>query len=197
MNTQKPDLLDLWNTMEINAAVLPMVQKTAKMVAAGRSRYQTVSKIAAEAIPDGSYCPWYVIGLLHLMECGLNWTKHLHNGDPLTARTTHVPAGRPKKGNPPFTWEQSAIDAIRMQDLNNATYDWASIPFTLQKLEEYNGLGYRRLNIYSPYIWSMTNHYSRGKYVADGHFDPAAVSTQVGCAPVLEVLLEQFNDVDI
>lgn len=181
--------------MQINPAQNLLVEKTARSVAAGRSRYEAVSKIAAEAIPNGSYCPWYVIGTIHLLECGLSWTKHLHNGDPLTSRTTHVPAGRPRKGNPPFTWEQSAIDAVRMQDLNNASYDWASIPFTLQKLEEYNGTGYRRLGIYSPYLWSMTNHYTRGKYVVDGHFDPAAVSTQVGAAPIIKIILQRYNEV--
>ena len=59
--------------------------------------------------------PWYVVGLIHTMESSGNFAAHLHNGDPLSARTTHVPAGRPKAGAPPFTWEESATDALTMQ----------------------------------------------------------------------------------
>jgi lysozyme family protein len=32
----------------------------------------------------------------------------------------------------------------------------------------------------SPYLWSFSNHYTKGKYVADGHFDSNAVSQQCG-----------------
>jgi hypothetical protein len=40
----------------------------------------------------------------------------------------------------------------------------------------------------SPYLWSMTNHYIRGKYVSDGRFDPVAVSAQAGVASILKIL---------
>jgi peptidoglycan hydrolase-like protein with peptidoglycan-binding domain len=43
----------------------------------------------------------------------------------------------------------------------------------------------------SPYLWSFSNHYTRGKYVADGRFSPTAVSQQVGAA----VLLKQLSGV--
>jgi hypothetical protein len=35
--------------------------------------------------------PWPFVGLIHAMECGFNFYGHLHNGDPPTARTVHVP----------------------------------------------------------------------------------------------------------
>ena len=189
MSTQAPDHLQLWNTMTINDPTY--VQNIAKAIGLNKQRYEEVSETAAEAIPNGSYCPWYVIGLIHLMECSLSFTKHLHNGDPLSARTVHVPVGRPKKGSPPFTWHQSATDAIRMLDFNNAEFrtKWEYIPFVLQKLEEYNGLGYRNKGIYSPYLWAGTNHYTKGKYVADGKWDPNAISKQTGVAPILSRLL--------
>ena len=50
---------------------------------------------------------------------------HFHNGDPLTDRTKRVPAGRPKEGDPPFTWEQSAEDAIRSTKLDSVPV-WTS-----------------------------------------------------------------------
>jgi lysozyme family protein len=186
--TKNPNLLELFMKMEITADPLA-VKYLATSIATWRPKYEEVSMTAAAAIPNGSHCPWYVIGLIHLMECSLSWSKHLHNGDPLTDRTTHVPAGRPRKGNPPFTWHQSAVDAIRMLDFNNASYDWTSIPFILQKLEGYNGLGYRSKGIYSPYLWAGTNHYTAGKYAADGKYDPKLVSKQIGVAPILSRLL--------
>ena len=40
----------------------------------------------------------------------------------------------------------------------------------------------------SPYLWSFSNHYARGKYVADGHFSATAVSQQCGAALLLKRL---------
>jgi len=156
------------------------VDRLAARIVANRARYQKVAKALG--------MPWYVVGIIHSLEAGGDFTRHLHNGDPLSARTTHVPAGRPKTGKPPFTWEQSAIDALRGQGLA-AWKDW-SVPGTLYQLERYNGFGYRdrHPNVPSPYLWSYSNHYTRGKYVADGRFSPTAVSQQVGAAPLLKRL---------
>ena len=146
------------------------VNQLVTRINASRPRYQKVGKALG--------IPWYVVGIIHSLEASGNFTRHLHNGDPLTARTTHVPAGRPKTGKPPFTWEQSAIDALRGQ--GSPTWkDW-SVPGTLFELEGYNGFGYRdhHPNVPSPYLWSFSNHYTRGKYVADGRFSPTAVSQQ-------------------
>src|SRR5439155_371250 len=131
-----------------------------------------------------------VVAVIHSMEAGGDFTRHLHNGDPLTARTTHVPAGRPRTGKPPFTWEASAIDALTYQGFGNWK-DW-SVPGTLYKLEGYNGFGYRdhHPQVLSPYLWSFSNHYARGKYVADGRFSQTAVSQQCGAAVLLKRLQE-------
>lgn len=132
--------------------------------------------------------PWHVIGIIHTMECSGRFDRHLHNGDPLTARTTRVPAGRPHQGEPPFTWEQSAADALAMKKLGPGT-DW-SLPGTLYQFERYNGFGYRRYHpeVPSPYLWSFSNHYTRGKYVADGTWSATAVSKQCGAAVMLKEL---------
>jgi lysozyme family protein len=134
--------------------------------------------------------PWYVVGLIHVMESSMSFTTHLHNGDPLTARTTHVPAGRPKAGRPPFTWEASAIDALTLRGFEKWA-DW-SVPGILYQLEGYNGWGYHdhHPDVPTPYLWAATNQYSRGKYVADGRFSPTAVSAQCGAAAILKRLVE-------
>lgn len=131
--------------------------------------------------------PWAFVGVIHGMECGFNFAGHLHNGDKLTARTVNVPKGYPKVGDPPFTWLQSALDALRLKKLDQVT-DW-SLPHMLYLLEGYNGFGYRRRGLPTPYLWSFSNVYEKGKFVADGKFDPEAVSKQCGAALMLKAVL--------
>jgi lysozyme family protein len=133
--------------------------------------------------------PWLFIGVVHGMECGFNFGTHLHNGDPLGARTVHVPSGRPQVGQPPFTWAESARDALQLKKLHLVT-DW-SLPRLLYLLEAYNGFGYRSRGVPSPYLWSFSNLYRAGKFVADGAFDPNAVSKQCGAAVMLRVMQER------
>jgi lysozyme family protein len=132
---------------------------------------------------------WKFIGIIHSMECNCRFDEHLHNGDPLTARTIHEPAGHPLLGNPPFTWKDSAVDALHLEGFKAAD-DW-TIEGILFHLEAYNGWGYRNNHgINSPYLWAGSNQYTSGKYVSDGHFDPHAVSKQIGGALLLKYLIQ-------
>jgi len=133
--------------------------------------------------------PWHFIGIIHAMECSGRFDRHLHNGDPLTGRTTRVPAGRPPEGEPPFTWEQSAADILALKKLDQET-DW-SLPAMLYQFERYNGFGYRLYHpeVRSPYLWSFSNHYTSGKYVGDGEWSPTTVSGQCGAAVLLKELM--------
>jgi len=177
-DTRKPDFQKLWDTMVIKPEKMPEVQFMAAKIVKNKARYEAVSKVTG--------VPWIVIGCIHKQESNCDFGTHLHNGDPLTARTVQVPAGRPVNGKPPFTWEESAIDALGY-DGATGIKDW-SIVATLNFLHRYNGLGYLNKGIYSPYLWSYTNHYVSGKYVRDGVYDPKAVSGQCGVAPLLKVL---------
>lgn len=172
----------LYKSCLVRPARKTLIDQIARGLAANRARYEKVAKAVG--------MPWYVVAVIHSMEAGGDFTRHLHNGDPLTARTVHVPAGRPKTGKPPFTWEQSAIDALTYQGFGKWK-DW-SVPGTLYKLEGYNGFGYRdhHPQCLSPYLWSFSNHYTRGKYVADGRFSASAVSQQCGAAVLLRRLQE-------
>ncbi|PTX92110.1 hypothetical protein DB346_24490 [Verrucomicrobia bacterium LW23] len=168
---------NLWDTMRIGTA--PAITSAVARITRGRTQYA--------AIEAKTGVPWRVVGILHYMECNCDFAKHLHNGDSLRARTVQVPKGRPLKGTPPFTWEASALDALDHDGFLNQS-DWTT-EATLYRLEKYNGWGYfRHTNILSPYLWSMSNHYTRGKYVADGKFDASAISQQVGAAVLLAVL---------
>jgi lysozyme family protein len=133
--------------------------------------------------------PWQFIAAIHGMEASFNFRAHLHNGDhPLNQRTRQVPAGRPLRWLPPSDWESSALDALRLLGFTNQS-DW-SLARTLHRLEAFNGFGYRRIGKPSPYLWSFTTAYERGKYVADGRYDPRARSQQCGTAAMLKVLAD-------
>lgn len=127
---------------------------------------------------------WFVVAIIHSLESTLRFDAHLHNGDPLTGRTVHVPAGRPQAWSLEWPmrqrWVKSAIDALRHDALDKIpAWDAANVAFAL---ERYNGFGYRRNYpaVKSPYLWSFSDVYTRGKYRADGLFDPSLVSQQCG-----------------
>jgi lysozyme family protein len=132
--------------------------------------------------------PWWAVGVIHWMESSGDFRTHLHNGDSLKYRTVHAPQGRPLLGQPPFAWHESALDAVLQLKLNR--HDWHDCGSSLWALEGYNGFGYRLRNtgVYSPYLWSFTNLYSRGKFTSDGHYDPDSVSRQAGCVSLMKCL---------
>lgn len=137
----------------------------------------------------GNGMPWWFVGIIHLMEGGGKFDRHLHNGDPLTARTVNVPKGRPL-GTPPFTWHQSAIDALKYMKYDRIT-DW-SLQNCLELFERYNGMGYKKKGLPSPYLWSYTQFYAKGKYEFDGKYNPNLVSKQPGVVAIMKTLGVKF-----
>lgn len=184
-DTCKAEYNSLWTDCEIRPDRRKVLEGTARKIISNRPRYETVSRLTG--------VPWFVIGLIHQMECSLSFAKHIHNGDPLTDRTKLVPAGRPKvwppSGQDP--WEASAVDALTMPGKEfHKIKDW-SIERIAYALELYNGFGYRLYrNIHSPYLWSFTTHYASGKYVSDGNWSKTAVSGQSGAMALLKVMME-------
>ena len=141
-----------------------------------------------EAVATAICVPWYFIGIVHALEASFNFDAHLHNGDPLSERTVQVPAGRPPAWLPPNDWESSAKDALAYEKYTEQL-DW-SLAHTLYRYEAYNGFRSRELqSINSPYLWSFSNHYTSGKYVADGVWSSDAVSKQCGAAVLLRELV--------
>jgi lysozyme family protein len=171
----------LFSTCATRASRRTQIERVIDSLVGNRGRYERVSAQTG--------VPWYFIAVTHNLEASQNFSKHLHNGDPLTARTRQVPAGRPKTGTPPFTWEESAVDALRLKRLQLWT-DW-SVAGLLFQLETYNGWGYRNHGINSPYLWSFSQHYTSGKYVSDGVWSATAVSAQCGAAVVLHRMRER------
>ena len=166
---------------DCNAKVNGHVQRLLSL----RDRYEAVGG------PLG--VPWWFVGVIHGLETSYRFDRHLHNGDPLAAATVRVPAGRPPGwvGAVDQSWEASARDALTLKGFDEWS-DWAP-PGALYQWERYNGFGYRKYHpqVNSPYLWSFSNHYRKGKYVADGRFDPEAVSAQCGAAATLRTLVNR------
>lgn len=180
---------DLFNTCLIRPQKARAVEGIISRLLANKTRYEDAG--------DGMGVPWFFIAVVHSMESSLSFQKHLHNGDSLKNRTKNEPAGRPRAGNPPFSWEESARDALSLRKLSDI--DW-SLADTLYQLEGYNGWGYRiyHPHVLSPYLWSFSNHYTSGKYIADGTWSDTAVSKQCGAAVLLRRMAEmteiEFKD---
>lgn len=143
-----------------------------------------------EQVTEETCVPWYFVAIVHGMECGFDITAHLHNGDSLKKKTWQVPAGRPDPWNPPNDWVSSAVDAMKVDKFHEKA-DW-DLAKMLYRWEAYNGWRSRVLKgIKTPYLWSFSNHYTKGKFVADGVWDQNAVSKQCGAAVMLKSLVEQ------
>ena len=168
-----------WQAMRISALRKASIESDARRVIASRARLMVVERLTG--------VPWFVAALLDLREENLRMSGHLHNGDGLKARTVHAPRNRPVKGNPPFTFEESAVDALTYDGLAaNHVWDVAGIAYFI---ERYNGFGYRDHGRASSYLWAGCQHYVTGKYVADGKYDPRAVDKQNGCMVVLRAAM--------
>lgn len=185
-STYMDDYATKWKAAQILEHKQNTVIAAASMILANWQRYANVGKQVS--------IPAYIIGCIHSRESDFDFDTHLANGDPLFDHngtpivTTHVPAGI----GPFKNWEEGAIAAL---DGYKQGYHW-DICNALENLELYNGAGYRHMGIPSPYIWSYTNQYTNGKYVADGIFSPTAVDEQVGCAAILLALKAHGVDVN-
>jgi len=145
---------------------------------------------AYQQLEDVVCVPWYFIGVIHALETSFNFQSHLHNGDPLSHKTVHVPAGRPVPWLPPSDWQSSAKDALQIEGYVNHT-DW-NLAKLLYRLEAYNGMRSREEHgINSPYLWSFSNHYTSGKFVADNVWSSTAVSQQCGAAVMIKELVNR------
>ncbi len=181
-------------TRELRAEYVELFRSCVGATGVQRAIDRTVARMLSHAarytrVAQSLGMPWQFIAILHVLESAQDFRTHLHNGDPLRARTVRVPAGRPL-AEPPFTWESSAIDALKLRALHRVR-DW-SLASMLYRFEAYNGFGYRLQHpeVLSPYLWAGSNHYTRGKYVRDGKWSASAVSNQIGAAVLLRRLAE-------
>ncbi|MES2167947.1 MAG: peptidoglycan-binding protein [Pseudomonadota bacterium] len=179
----KVDLVDLKkkNIQRWNAAKLtrgPEFKPFATKAVANRATYIEIEQRTG--------VPWVFIAVSHYRESTQDFTRSLAQGDPWNKESVHVPAGR----GPFKSFADAAIDAL----VNCAPFaarlkDW-TIGGMLTNLERFNGTGYARMGRPSAYIWSGTDQYVRGKYIADGVFDPNTIDKQLGCAGLILAMMQ-------
>lgn len=162
--------------------------RAAEFAAVARRLVAPAAKARYRAVEARTGVPWFFVAVVHQREASQGWSASLAQGDPWNKVSTRVPAGR----GPFASWEDAAVDALA----NCAPYaarnqDW-SAGGLLTMLEQYNGLGYAAKGVPSPYVWSGTDQYAAGKYVADHVYDRTAVDKQLGCAGLL-MAMRQFD----
>ena len=143
-----------------------------------RASYLAVTKMKANGVPAViAFCLFY-------RESDNDFACSPAQGDPLTHRSRNEPANRIPGKSPPYKWADAAFDAYYVCDKLDQC-QWSEMQSALDKMESFNGFGYRSHGIAAPYLWSGTTAYTRGKYVSDGRFDRLAVDQQVGVAAIL------------
>lgn len=172
----KSDYATLWASMEIRADKKEVVTRIARKLLRHKARY-----LAVEAKTG---VPWFVVAALHNRESDADFSTYLGNGEPLDRVTRLVPKGR----GPFASWEGGAADALALDRLDQVK-TWTPERACFE-IEKFNGFGYRRRGVPSPYLWSFSNHYVRGKYVADGRFSAAHVDQQCGAIPIVRRIME-------
>jgi lysozyme family protein len=173
-----PQYLKNYNEAKIDPERVWEVDAVAKRIMDNQSKYLLVGRAVS--------VPWDVIAAIHYRESSLNFQAVLHNGEKILGtgkKTKLAPAGR----GPFLTWESAAIDALMIKKYLFPK-KWC-IETELKFIESFNGLGYLRKGLLSPYLWAATTkHNEHGKYVADGHYDPNAVEKQLGAVAILKKL---------
>ena len=167
-------------------------KKSAAKIKRHKYRYLRVEKATG--------VPWYMVAVIHNMEASLNFKKNMLNGEPLNRVTRRHP-----KGHGPWkTWEASAVEAMQRLKRKFGIKSHAKQILSPAKiaciLESYNGWGYFNYHqdVLTPYLWSGTNHYTKGKYVEkkkyyffgqyETDFDSSRVSLQRGAMPLIKLL---------
>lgn len=183
---------ELWDSVEIKGSQVFRIDKAISLYVENKPTYVAIEKMRTGGVPSA------VVFVLHGRESTWSFKKHLHEGSPLTSRTKWVPKGRPKA--PPangksYTFLESAEDALyKLKDLESI--DWTTCNDALYTIEKYNGLGYLKYRpIHSPYLWAGTNHYTAGKYVADGKYSPTAIDKQLGTCAILKRMVDRGIDI--
>jgi lysozyme family protein len=175
---------DRWYAAKIKPVWRDSINKAVMLYERTQERYKTVERKRSDGVPAP------IIFCLHMRESDNSFRAHLHEGSSLQHRTRYVPKGRlPAPKEPPYQWEVSAEDAVYVADKLQG--QWKDLKWSIDRIESYNGLGYRKLGVPSPYLWSGTDIYKSGKYVSDGRFNRDAVDQQLGIVAVLKRMKER------
>lgn len=191
-----------WFGMHLSQARLASFHATALRLGEAKARYQGVTDRLGEMIAGGRVdlypVPWWFIAVVSEREYGgpPHWDKQLGQGDPLGQKSHNVPAGmgpylaHPGDATPGHdAWTRCALDVLVNSQPFAAKWKLWTPGGVMTLFEEYNGLGYAAMGVPSAYVWSGTDQYRSGKYIADHVYRASAVDVQEGCAPILAMMM--------
>jgi lysozyme family protein len=94
----------------------------------------------------------------------------------------------PHPGPLPASGERETPGVVQTSDTCLLMPGW-TWPRSCYEGELFNGFGPRAHGRRTGYLWSWTNIYTGGKYVADGKWDPDHIDEQCGMVPMMAALL--------
>ncbi len=147
---------------------------------ARRARYEEVARRAGLPAP--------LVAAIHWRESTGDFNTYLHQGDRLGRPAVHVPRDIPVFHD----WTEAAVHALDMKStlreamrITTQTTDLAALA---TYAEHYNGLGYHYRGRPSPYVFSGTDQYSRGKFVRDGVYSSRTRDRQLGVVAMIQYI---------
>lgn len=187
-----------WSVMHLAAQRLASFHSTAVRLCdpVAKARYQGVSDRLSELKLQP--VPWWFIAIVSEREYGgpPHWDKQLGQGDSLARPSVHEPRGmgpylsHPGDITPGFdAWTRCCVDVLENSAPHAAKWTNWGVGGVMTLFEEYNGLGYAARGVPSAYVWSGTDQYHSGKYVADHVYRDGVIDVQEGCAPILSVMM--------
>jgi len=118
-------------------------------------------------------------------ESSSDYSRSPAQGDRWDRVSINVPRGL----GPYQDWGDACVAAYGIDQLDNVGAPNWSWTRSCYEGELYNGFGPRAHGRRTGYLWSWTNIYTGGKYVADGEWDPDTQDQQCGMVPMMAALL--------
>jgi lysozyme family protein len=156
------------------------------------------NKYMYESISEQTGLPPEILAVFHYRECEWDYLDGtfgvcIQNGDPLGVVTTNYPQGLLF-----YSFEESALYEFQINDKSD---NYHAYNIGILDLDEkpkdiiamtayinlYNGMDWR----ISSYIYSGTDIYSSGRFVADGEYDSESVDEKLGAFAILVALLRR------
>ena len=163
------------NDIEVQKQVNQVLNEIYKI-----SRYERYKIVVSKLKEEGYKVPPFLIGILHYLWNDFDWNKFNRRY---------------------LSWENYMVEIIssKIKYLQKDGFcgfdrpeDW------LYFLENCDATTYRKYGINSPFLWNGTNHYTKGKFKADGKFYSEEVAKHIGAVPIMLnhiILKEKKNEV--
>jgi len=142
--------------------------------------------------------PWYLIGCIHYRESNEQdkplGDTYLGDGESLRHRSTRVPKGEPKiSPGPPFGFQEASVYAIAKHLKHTGHWQLRTI---LEAALEWNGNGYLKHGVNSPYLWGGSQYYDTGYFIGDHNYRGGERDKSMGIACILKEM-EQSGRISI